>query len=839
MDPSTPNAAKRAGFLREGFREIGRRLDRRKLRKQSRTLGTERSEAATRLGEEAWRQKAGLDDSAELRTQLEGLEARAGALSATQTKLQQEKTSLDARQRDETSKYDALRKGVEAKKQPVDAAIETARRRLNEQTRSVANLQARLSSLASQLSALEKPPAQGATQDASKLAQQESRKQQLTAEQKSAAEELAKADASVPALSAEVTRLEGESKQLAAEIQKVEADRKAALAPILAELQRVGGETNAAQKEAGSVADAQRVAWTQLGVALYERKSPEPALAAGIAAMAALDGRRSSTQSALDASLLLTHSMPPGTMLKFFITLVLVPLLLVVLAVGSFLAWTWWQYRPPGDNQTEQTQGETNPLLSQPLANLPPYILADKLANAKSEEEVADLMLQAFKTIHLGVYTADGKQILAGSERNDKDFYLYDFEVRILAHAFFVHNVTNFDDESAGLGASILKLDHPQDFSTLFKQSIVMAYGQARAQPDNPSSFLLLLVDGLARHQVRPYSLDQVVGMPSKDLYLDPLQSFLLELDTFVPPPGNTDDSWRGFLRTPWDEFGVVHAAGPCSEIKGDGKGGDWGATAKSMGMLAGAVKAGGGMAAKVLGSGSAEVAEKVSSFAAGAKLLAGAVGAIHDLLWLYAVTIHIEAIPNLVHWHHDNETNYPQLHFLATVTYQLKDPPQGKIPCGAAAGQSLPPSPQRLKGVQLTWNVVPWDCLALKSQTAEQAKNMTGESHSNVAGSLSGSLGLQTTTEPDGTSQLFVDVTCHCPQPPWSGTRSREYMVIANERYVSSKLPTSIPGGLGPLAVAGMILNRLPGGVEYVMGGRAGYARFTVVHHVHGPYGE
>ena len=32
----------------------------------------------------------------------------------------------------------------------------------------------------------------------------------------------------------------------------------------------------------------------------------------------------------------------------------------------------------------------------------------------------------------VGVYTGDGKQVLAGSERSEKDFWLYDFEIPVL-----------------------------------------------------------------------------------------------------------------------------------------------------------------------------------------------------------------------------------------------------------------------------------------------------------------------------------------------------------------------------------------------------------------------
>lgn len=841
MNPNSQTADKKPGFLREGFRELSRKLDRRNLRDQTEKLSAERGQAAMRLGEQAWREKVGLEDLAALQAQLQGLESRADALGATHASLQKEQAVLDARQREEGAKFDALRKEVETKKAPVDQSLATTRERLNAQTRSTASLQARLGSIASGLSALENAPATGAVQDPGQLAQRESQKQQLMAEQKRVSEELATANANLPALSAEMARLEGESRQLAGEIQKVEADRAAALAPVQAELKRVSEQTSAAQKAAGSIAEGRRAAFTQLGQALYESKSTEPALAAGIAEMATIDGNRASAQSALDASLLQTQSMKSGTMLKFWGTAVMVPLLLILLVAG-FSAWAWWHHRPSEEQQMAMTAeqqmamtaaqqlakavaGGANPYLHIPATSSPAYLFANLLATASNEDVVNQQLLNVFQILHVGVYTPDGRQVLAGSERNDSDFYLYDFEVRILAHAFFEHNVTNIDDESAALGAAILQLDQPESFAPVLKKNMASEYTQALQNPMAPSSFLILLVDGLARHQPNPYSLDEVVSRPGTDLYLDPVQSFLIMLNAFVPATPSTDDSLLRNLRLPWDEMGVVHAADPCSDVKGDGSGGDWGGMAGHTAFWAGLVAKGG--------------VNAVTKLAGKLATAASAVAAVHDLLWLYAVTIHIGAPGNL-HWNHDSDARNPAP-FVAFVLYELKDPPTGPIRCGAATGQTLPQVPQRLPGVQLMWKFSPQSCLQMKEMTPEQAKSLTGESNANVPGSLSGSLGLQTTTQPDGTARLDMEVSCQCPREPWGGTKSTNYMVSASTRSVSSKLPAAIPGGaeIGPWAVAGMILNRLPGGVEYIMGGKSGYARFTMDHHLKGQYGE
>lgn len=104
-----------SGFIREGFRELGRKLERRKLRKQAQHQEQERSAALVQLGQRAWQEKIDLAGFAGLRDQLAQLEGRAGELSASMQKLESERASLEARQKEETGKFDGQRKAVEEK----------------------------------------------------------------------------------------------------------------------------------------------------------------------------------------------------------------------------------------------------------------------------------------------------------------------------------------------------------------------------------------------------------------------------------------------------------------------------------------------------------------------------------------------------------------------------------------------------------------------------------------------------------------------------------------------------------------------------------------------------
>ena len=79
--------AGRGNFLAEGFRELGRKIERSKLRGAMRKSDAERAVALTALGQKAWEGKVDLSSFADLRDKLAGLDSQAGALSETTSKL--------------------------------------------------------------------------------------------------------------------------------------------------------------------------------------------------------------------------------------------------------------------------------------------------------------------------------------------------------------------------------------------------------------------------------------------------------------------------------------------------------------------------------------------------------------------------------------------------------------------------------------------------------------------------------------------------------------------------------------------------------------------------------
>ena len=169
----------------------------------------------------------------------------------------------------------------------------------------------------------------------------------------------------------------------------------------------------------------------------------------------------------------------------------------------------------------------------------------------------------------IGVYTGDGQQVLAGSETGPKDFWIYDFEVPLMAQMAAAPGrpFSEFLLQLNGLG-----LHYNQDeILKLYKDT----YGV------NPSAYLpgLFAATGL-----------QFEG----DSVITPLQEWLLLLDTFMPPNSTPK---AGEPKAWWDDlvhmesppistavialsswiFTKAGQAGPCGWIRGGTFTANWG----------------------------------------------------------------------------------------------------------------------------------------------------------------------------------------------------------------------------------------------------------------------
>ena len=150
-------------FIREGFREIGRKFGRMKLRRELTKADRERRQALTALGRKAWEERSGLSAFPEIVEEIGRLAVRDGDLSATAERLGTEKTGLEARRKAEADRLDGEHRAVEEKKKPVEAKLREAERRRTETENRLKRIDARRSEIQGELAAIERQPqAEGA-----------------------------------------------------------------------------------------------------------------------------------------------------------------------------------------------------------------------------------------------------------------------------------------------------------------------------------------------------------------------------------------------------------------------------------------------------------------------------------------------------------------------------------------------------------------------------------------------------------------------------------------------------------------------------------------------------
>jgi len=332
----------RGNFLSEGFRELGRKLARSRLRRAIRQQESDRLVALTALGQRAWEDKVDLAAHAGIRDRLAGLDSRAGELSQTTSRLDKEKADLEAQRRAELDAFASRRKAVEAKKSPVDAALREARSRKSACEQSIKQGESRVAAIAGRLATLERDiAALGAAAGADaqpKVAAAQAERSKLAGEQGVLGTTLAASRAQLPGHAAEDSRLATESQQHAAGIAAIDAEQKAAIGRIDTDLARLRSELQGASQQSGAVQKDRSGTFCELGKALYDAGARDAALAEPVARVASIDGTRAQSESTLAASLAETRSLAGATMAKFWSVMLGVPLALAALGIGS------WQY---------------------------------------------------------------------------------------------------------------------------------------------------------------------------------------------------------------------------------------------------------------------------------------------------------------------------------------------------------------------------------------------------------------------------------------------------------------------------------------------------------------
>lgn len=447
-----------------------------------------------------------------------------------------------------------------------------------------------------------------------------------------------------------------------------------------------------------------------------------------------------------------------------------------------------------------------NPSVAHSLDAHPAYVLAKQLAEAKSEQEVAELMRTAFDRMNLGIYTHRGKQVLAGAEQKPSDFFLYDFQWKILARAYFLRNDMTFADHTAMLGAAMLRLKDPAPFRDVLPQAIERRYREAAQRPDDPMSFAILLVDGLARHKDVPYELRDMTRYRYDSIQVDPLQSALLMIDFFTRPPVHKvklSFDWMPSLISTAQAQAQADGERDCDLIKGEDAQGYWGRGFDIMGELLPNMAGFAGEAAKAVAD------------------VTGVTGALADLLVMYGMNIELDPQPYSIHLFHKGYGTYSGI--LATVTFDSQGVPDATLECGWLIGKSMP-SNGPMKDVELTWEFSPSLPPYLEMHTDMWRDNKlvhTGD-------------GLRTLTDSYGTS-FFLMEPDECPSPDGGVLRSKTYKATVSARYVTRSIPT--PGLLG----WGLVAKLGPGALEYIMRGRSAHVSFRAEWHEQSrrpPYG-
>src|SRR5207247_1847656 len=159
--------------------------------------------------------------------------------------------------------------------------------------------------------------------------------------------------------------------------------------------------------------------------------------------------------------------------------------------------------------------------------------LADRLTGAASDQARYEALLALMQALAIGVYTPDGQAVVSGAERGPNDFYLYDFELRLLALSLARQDSESLDDLAANLSEMGLRPANQPLTADALWASIQAGTRQAAQQPTGRLSLVPLLVRELGLRKATPYDLLQVGS--AQDLPFDALQQFLILADFTLP----------------------------------------------------------------------------------------------------------------------------------------------------------------------------------------------------------------------------------------------------------------------------------------------------------------
>jgi hypothetical protein len=152
--------------------------------------------------------------------------------------------------------------------------------------------------------------------------------------------------------------------------------------------------------------------------------------------------------------------------------------------------------------------------------------LVGRLQTAGDEAARTRAVMYIAQAISVGIYTRKGEPVVIGAERGPLDFYLYDFQVPLIARAQARGQYWSVAEMAELLtGMEIRPGDDPLPPQMLW-DALKAAAEQALAQPSHPRSLLPLLLRELGLRQAVPYDLAAAASMDG--VRFDALQNWLL-----------------------------------------------------------------------------------------------------------------------------------------------------------------------------------------------------------------------------------------------------------------------------------------------------------------------
>jgi hypothetical protein len=288
---------------------------------------------------------------------------------------------------------------------------------------------------------------------------------------------------------------------------------------------------------------------------------------------------------------------------------------------------------------TENTSVEVPSTLSNDPAEI-----VKALKNEKTAEEGVWSLLN---TLGIGVYTGTGEQIMAGTETSEDDFWLYDFEIPLLAKMALktTHPFSEYGNRLSAMGIK----KSPEE--------LLKAYHDVYAK--NPDAFLVQLFEEMGL-------------VFEDDPQINPLQEWLLMLDTFVPPNEN-----KAQVFIPFVQYAKAETA--CGKITSDLQ------KSPLWGLAQGAVL----------------------SLSEIASIITDVIDPIHAGILQAGVETKLVASHETTHEKHASKQHgdYSNpLTFTATAEYVF-DLGEVAIECGGLAGFDLPPQGP-ISGMRIDWDV-------------------------------------------------------------------------------------------------------------------------------------